>query len=378
MIVKILTLGYSVMFSLIDMMMQFVASVLVESGDTLRSCGSTGFSTTCLGAPWLLHAYEGSIRVGAVLAFFAICIGVAAGIFQHFNPGPAEPSPVMRVLFGAPKLALVWCVIVAMTAYSVSMFDALAFWWADWAAGSGSLGTTGVSVEDMNDLLSNVTGSAAGVSPQFDMSQIIGNASSALFLPAMIAKLILVILVYVLMVLAMFMIGVVLVVRSVMIQVVLLLSPMIAVTLLTKWADTMKMLMRKLLGLILIKPVIVIVLGLGSAILSGSGTGGGAGLFQPDVMMSRVLEQGFDGMLQLMGELVVGLVTLFVAAMSPSMVMGLVEPQDGGGAMAAGSPGRAGGKAMQYGYYGRMFKGGGGGRGAAGAGAKGLGRLRGR
>lgn len=354
-VVRMFTMMWSVVQSMLTLMTQFIASVLVESGDTLRSCGELGFSTTCLGSDWFLHAYEASIRVGAVLSFFAICIGIIAGVFQHFSSGPPEPSPVMRVLLGMPKLALMWAVIVAMTAYSVSMFDALAFWWADWAAGSGRLGGGGIAIEDVNDLLGNITGSAAGASTELDMSAVLGSMASVVFAPAMMAKMLLVMVVYLMMIVAMFMLGVILVVRSVMIQIVLILAPMVSVTLLTKWAGTTKMLMTKLFGLILIKPVIVIILGLGSAILSGSGTGGGAGLFQPDVLFAAVLEDGFDGLLALLGTLVVGLVTLFIAAMSPTMVMSLVEPPEGGGGLAASSPGRAGGKAMQYGYYGRTF-----------------------
>ena len=147
-VTQLFGLWWSVQFALTDLMVEFVATVMLESGDTLSSCSAAGFSSRCLGSDWFPHAYEGSIRVGAVLAFFAL-----------------------------------------------------------------------------------------------------------------------------------FMIGVILVVRSVMIQIVLILAPLVSVTLLTKWAGTAKMLMTKLFGLIPIKPVIVIILGLGAAILSGSGTGRGASLF---------------------------------------------------------------------------------------------------
>ena len=354
-VTRLFVMWFSVQTAMTDLMLQFVARVMLEGGDTLSSCGETGFSTTCLGSDWFLHAYEGSIRVGAVLAFFAICVGVIAGVFQHFSSGQPEPSAVMRVLLGMPKLALTWAVIVAMTAYSVSMFDALAIWWADWAAGSGALVPTKTPIEDVVGLLDNITGASKGSAPHTDMSLLTGAMASVILVPSMIAKMLVMTVVYLLMTIALFMIGVILVVRSVMIQIVLILAPLVSVTLLTKWAGTAKMLMTKLFGLILIKPVIVVILGLGSAILSGSGTGGGVSLFQPDAFLAAVLEDGYDGMFALMGTLIVGLVTLFVAAMSPTMVMSLVEPQDGGGALAGSAPGRAGGKAMQYGYYGRTF-----------------------
>ncbi len=355
---------YGIVFGILNLVMQFLASVLVESGDTLRSCGSTGFSTTCLGSAWFINAYEGSIRVGAVLSFFAILVGVIGGLMNR-SSGKDEDATAMAVITGLPKVALLYATVVAMTAYLVAAFDGLAFWWADWAVGSGPSGS-GTAIEDVNDLLGAVTGATMGMG-RSDLDTGIDVAVQVIpgtnFLA--MGKLILVVVVFTLMILAMFSLGVILVIRAALIQIVLVFAPMVAVLLMTRWRQPVKSLLNKLLGLILIKPVIVIILGLGGAALGGGPEGAPGGrLFDPSAILDATLQDGVDGALGVLATLVVGLATLVMAVFSPMMVMNLVGGL-GGGADAVSGPQRVAGKAMQAGYYARHLRGRG--RGAASA-----------
>ena len=373
---RLIAFIYGIFFAMMSFMMQFVASVLVETGDTLRSC-EDGFSPTCLGDGWFLNAYRGSLRVGAVLAFIAICVGVVAALFSRLSERQVDAG-IMRVLLGLPKVALLWSMIVGMTAFSVGLFDGLAFWWADFAAGRGGGGTP---VHDINDMLGNITGQTAGFGTGPSVEQAVDTAlvTVPLMAPVAFAKLFVVMFVHFLMIVAMFIIGIVLMVRAVLIHVVVILAPMVSVVLFTRWASAMQQLMAKLVGLILIKPVIVIVLALGSATIGG---GAGGNIMQPSAVLGAVMQSGFDGLLNLMGNLIVGLATLFIAGLSPQMVMSLVDGIGKGGegpvgAGQAGRPGRVGGKAMQYGYYGMRMGGGSKGGGVGRVGSK-IGGLRGR
>ena len=341
---------YGVFFTMSSFMTQFVSSALVETGDTLRSCGG-GFSATCFGEPYFQQAYIGSLRVGAVLCFVAVCVGVTATIFNRLSEREGDAG-MMRVLLGLPKLALLWAMIVGMTAFSVAMFDGLAFWWADYAAGSGAGGSR---IEDINDMVFNITGQVGGLGPTPSVQQSIDSA--AVVIPFMgtlaFAKLFVVMFIQLLMMIAMFIIGIVLMVRAVLVHVVVILAPMVSVMLMTRWASAMQSLMTKLVGLILIKPVIVIVLALGSATIGGGSRGN---IMEPSVVLGAVLDNGFGDLLNLMGSFVVGLSTLFIAGLSPMMVMGLVDSvgRSSEGAIGSGQaarPGRVGSKAMQYGYY---------------------------
>lgn len=319
---------FDLIAGLFDYVLSLVGSLLVDTGDAFSLCHesvTTGATADCIGES-VVTAYGVSWGLALVLMGVVFTIGVGAAVLSAQQG--QERVGLAKLVVTLPKVVLLQVMLVSVTAMVIAIADQVAFAFVDAVAR--------VQVDSSGDLLTAVVG---GVSP--------GDGFSVLS-PAGVLQGVMMLLV----VISMLLLGLMLIARSALINIALVLSPFVALTMFTRYQTSMRKLLERLAGLILMKPVMLVVLGLGAAL--NSGIGGGAAPLSLTALLAST-GSGVGGPAnQLSIQLMVFAIVL-LAVFAPMMVFQFI-PELESAKDASGAPGRGGQKAMQYGYYGRQMK----------------------